>query len=121
MTSVIEWTSREADALRAALRLTNEEFAEQLGVSARSVALWRKGGTGAISLQVQRLFDTVLESATNSQRERFAQLAGLDKVAGNGDEMRSRLDAAVNLHSALAWLQSSLIYTYYAAHEKRSV
>lgn len=106
MTSVVEWTTREADALRAALRLTNEEFAEQLGVSARSVALWRKGSNGVISLQIQRIFDTVLEQATESQRARFAQLAGLGEAAGMRDAMRSRLDVATNLHSALAWLQS---------------
>ncbi len=105
MTSVVEWTSQEADALRAALRLTNEEFAEQLGVSTRSVALWRKGSGGAISLQIQRIFDTVLESATDSQRERFAQLAGLGQATSSGDQLRSRLDAATNLHSALGWLQ----------------
>lgn len=106
MTSVVEWTTREADALRAALRLTNEEFAEELGVSARSVALWRKGSDGAISLQIQRIFDTVLEQATESQRARFAQLAGLGEAAGMSDALRSRLDVATNLHSALSWLQS---------------
>ncbi|WP_406027357.1 hypothetical protein OH802_09785 [Nocardioides sp. NBC_00850] len=106
MTSIVEWSAREADALRAALRLTNEEFAEQLGVSVRSVALWRKGDAGAISLQIQRIFDTVLEGATDSQRERFAQLIGLGRGAGAGVELRSRLDAAANLHSALGWLQS---------------
>ena len=56
MTSVVEWSAREADALRAALRLTNEEFAEQFGVSVRAVANWRRGGESAISLQVQRIF-----------------------------------------------------------------
>lgn len=106
MTSVIEWTMREADALRAALRLTNEEFAEQLGVSPRSVALWRKGGDGTILLQTQRIFDTVLERATDAQRERFAQLTGLGEVARIRDALRIRLDGATNLHSALAWLQS---------------
>ena len=106
MTSIVEWSAREAEALRAALRLTNEEFAEQLGVSVRSVALWRKGDAGAISLQIQRIFDTVLEGATDSQRERFAQLIGLGGGAGAGVELRSRLDVAANLHSALGWLQS---------------
>lgn len=105
MTSVVEWSAREADALRAALRLTNEEFAEQLGVSVRAVANWRRGQEGAITLQVQRMFDTVLEGATAAQRERFSQLAGLGAAAGNADQLRSRLDSATNLHSALGWLQ----------------
>ena len=52
-------------------------------------------------------FDTVLERATDSQRERFAQLTGLGATADNGDELRSRLDAAANLHSALTWLQGA--------------
>ncbi|GGU37459.1 helix-turn-helix domain-containing protein [Nocardioides albus] len=105
MTSVVEWSPREAEALRAALRLTNEEFAEQLGVSVRAVANWRKGGESAISLQIQRIFDTVLERATDDERERFERLAGLGAAAADGDELRRRLEAATNLHSAVGWLQ----------------
>ncbi|MER6937090.1 helix-turn-helix domain-containing protein, partial [Nocardioides sp. NPDC000441] len=105
MTSVVEWSPREAEALRAALRLTNEEFAEQLGVSVRAVANWRKGGESAISLQIQRIFDTVLERATDAERERFERLAGLGAAAADGDELRRRLEASTNLHSAVGWLQ----------------
>lgn len=107
MGGVMEWTGREADALRTALRLTNEEFADTLGVSPRAVAKWRSGGDGSISLQVQRMFDTVLDRATPAQRERFEQLTGLASgVPDATDELRARLDAATNLHSALNWLQS---------------
>jgi len=40
---VIElWTGGDADLLRQSLRMTNESFAEYLGVAVRTVACWRK-------------------------------------------------------------------------------
>ena len=36
------WTGAQADALRQALRMTYESFAEHLGVSVRTVAYWRQ-------------------------------------------------------------------------------
>ncbi len=40
---VIElWTGGDADQLRQSLRMTNESFAEYLGVAVRTVACWRK-------------------------------------------------------------------------------
>ena len=35
------WTGWHADALRRALRMTNEEFAEHLDVAVRTVVYWR--------------------------------------------------------------------------------
>ena len=37
---IVQWAGREIYALRLALRMANEEFAEHLGVSVRSVAKW---------------------------------------------------------------------------------
>ena len=42
MQVITSWTGGHADALRQALRMTNESFAEYLGVAARTVAYWRK-------------------------------------------------------------------------------
>ncbi len=42
MDVVASWTGRRADALRQALRMTNESFADYLGVAARTVAYWRE-------------------------------------------------------------------------------
>lgn len=41
MDVVAAWTGRRADTLRQALRMTNETFAEHLGVAVRTVAYWR--------------------------------------------------------------------------------
>jgi len=41
MDAVTTWSGSRADALRRALRMTNEAFAEHLGVAARTVAYWR--------------------------------------------------------------------------------
>lgn len=40
MDSVIVRSGRSACALQSALRLTNESFAEHLGVAVRTVAAW---------------------------------------------------------------------------------
>ena len=42
MTVIEEWTGRHAHALRTALRLTNEAFADKLGISPRTVTKWRE-------------------------------------------------------------------------------
>ena len=41
MDVVASWTGDRADALRQALRMTNESFAGHLGVAVRTVAYWR--------------------------------------------------------------------------------
>lgn len=41
MNMVASWTGGRADTLRQALRMTNEAFAEHLGVAVRTVAYWR--------------------------------------------------------------------------------
>ena len=38
MQVITSWTGGQADALRQALRMTNESFGEHLGVAARTVA-----------------------------------------------------------------------------------
>ena len=41
MQVIASWTGGQADALRQALRMTNESFADHLGVAVRTVAYWR--------------------------------------------------------------------------------
>jgi len=43
MTPVRRWTGRETTALRTALRLSLRDFAEHLGVGARTVSKWEAG------------------------------------------------------------------------------
>jgi DNA-binding transcriptional regulator YiaG len=42
MQVIATWTGGDADLLRQSLRMTNESFAQYLGVAVRTVANWRK-------------------------------------------------------------------------------
>jgi DNA-binding transcriptional regulator YiaG len=42
---IATWTGGHADLLRQSLRMSNESFAEYLGVAVRTVANWRKQPT----------------------------------------------------------------------------
>ncbi len=57
MTLVNAWTGRTACALQAALRLSNESFAEHLGVSVRTVAAWHQKPTLKPKSEMQQLLD----------------------------------------------------------------
>ena len=67
------WTGREARLLREALRSSQREFAERLGVSPRTVARWDAEGTGIrLRNYLQEALDTVLAQASGDARDRFA-------------------------------------------------
>jgi 8-oxo-dGTP pyrophosphatase MutT (NUDIX family) len=70
------WTGRTACALQAALRLTNEGFAKQLGVAVRTVAAWHEKPDLTPRAEMQQLLDTVFERASDGARARFARLVG---------------------------------------------
>ena len=72
MTVIDQWTGRHARALQAAMRLTNEAFAEHLGVSPRTIAKWRERPRMVPSPQLQEALDTSLTLATEDTRTRFA-------------------------------------------------
>src|ERR1700704_5846868 len=61
---VIElWTGGDADLLRQSLRMTNESFAEYLGVAVRTVACWRKQPGIIPRPAIQETLDAALERA----------------------------------------------------------
>jgi hypothetical protein len=68
------WTGRHASALRIALRLTNERFADMLGASVRSVANWNAEPDLVPVSEWQRALDTVLAQASAEERDRFMHL-----------------------------------------------
>jgi hypothetical protein len=74
MDSVSVWTGRRAGALQAALRLSNESFAEHLGIAVRTVAAWHHKPTLKPKPEMQQLLDTALEQATPGVKARFTQL-----------------------------------------------
>src|ERR1022692_667214 len=76
MQVIASWTGWEADALRQALRMTNERFADHLGVAVRSVANWRKRPDMVPQPQIQEVLDAALERATDRVKAQFSLLAG---------------------------------------------
>jgi transcriptional regulator with XRE-family HTH domain len=76
MQVITSWTGGQADALRQALRMTNESFGEHLGVAARTVANWRKNPAITPTPAVQETLDTALERAADRAKAQFAVLIG---------------------------------------------
>lgn len=74
MELVNAWTGRTACALQAALRLTNEAFAADLGVAVRTVATWHQRPDVRPKADVQQALDTALERAPETAKTRFARL-----------------------------------------------
>ncbi|MDQ1246642.1 MAG: Transcriptional regulator [Actinomycetota bacterium] len=74
MVTMGQWTGRETRLLRHALRLTVRDFAEDLGVSPRTVSKWETAGSGRTPRpELQAALDTLLARATDEDRERFEQ------------------------------------------------
>src|SRR5689334_6230960 len=65
------WTGAIAARLQAALRLSNEDLAHQLGISPRTVAMWHAQPDRQPRPELQRGLDTVLDKATADAKARF--------------------------------------------------
>jgi transcriptional regulator with XRE-family HTH domain len=76
MQVITSWTGGQADTLRQALRMTNESFAEYLGVAARTIAYWRKNPEITPTPKIQEALDTALERAPDRAKAQFAALIG---------------------------------------------
>ena len=114
MDPVTGWTGRTACALQAALRLSNEAFAEHLGIGVRTVASWHQKPTLRPRPEMQQVLDTALEQASQSIKARFAllvgDLAGAESAAsadagpregGVAADVERRLSTDPNTSSAL--------------------
>lgn len=75
MDVIDSWTGRTACALQAALRATNEDFANRLGVAVRTVAGWHQRPDTVPRAEIQEALDTVYERAPASVIRRFSVLA----------------------------------------------
>ena len=106
MEMVTGWDGGTACALQAALRLSNEAFAERLGIGVRTVAAWHQKPSLRPRPEMQQLLDTVLAQASPPVRERFAVLAGKAVHAG---ESPSRADAGIGDEGAAADAEQRLI------------
>src|SRR5229473_693875 len=75
MQVIASWTGGHADLLRQSLRMTNESFAEYLGVAVRTVAYWRKRPETVPKPAIQETLDAALERAPDRAKAQFALLA----------------------------------------------
>jgi hypothetical protein len=106
---VTGWTGRTACALQAALRLSNEAFAEHLGIGVRTVASWHQRPALRPRPEMQQVLDRALEQASPAIKARFAVLAGYSvprteaepREDGAAADAELRLSTDPNIGSAL--------------------
>ncbi|MPY78534.1 MAG: transcriptional regulator [Actinophytocola sp.] len=103
------WTGRTASALQSALRMSNESFAEHLGIGVRTVAAWHQKPDLRPKPEMQQLLDTALAQAPDAARERFARLVGEQNDAdaeqsAENSSAELRLAADPGIATALEWL-----------------
>ena len=78
---ITSWTGGHACALQRALRMTNQSFAEHLGVSVRSVAGWHQKPGRVLAQGTAKLLDDALERASQRAKAQFtALLSGVTAV-----------------------------------------
>ena len=82
---VAKWTGGHADLLRESLRMTNESFAEYLGVGVRTVANWRERPEIIPRPATQEVLDAALERVPDRAKAQFALLAEHGKRTGGAD------------------------------------
>ncbi|MGY4930343.1 NUDIX hydrolase [Streptomyces sp. 900116325] len=88
MEIVKSWTGRTACMLQGALRLTNEQFAEHLGISTRTVVRWHANPDLAPRTEMQQLLDTTFDKAGDAVRHRFGLLSRSPEVAPQAQALR---------------------------------
>ena len=107
------WTGQRANALRIALRMTNEGFAQHLGTAVRTVAKWNAQPDVVPVSELQRALDTALSRASAEEGARFVLLsthlpASAEDIAASaiagGRDQRLTQDPAIT--DALNWLES---------------
>ncbi|MFF8868173.1 NUDIX domain-containing protein [Streptomyces sp. NPDC015139] len=90
------WNGHYACALQAALRMTNEAFAERLGIAPRTVAVWHANPDVVLRRETQQLLDTVHEAVSPAVRKRFVLILKSDQAAvGTGGSSVQMLRVAV--------------------------
>jgi hypothetical protein len=103
---VATWTGRLANALKLALRMSTEEFAEKLGASLRTAAQWSRAPDIIPIPEMQRALDTLLAQINSDAKRRFELLAyGRSARAGElqmptaSDLLTNHLVDWVDLHA----------------------
>jgi len=71
---VATWTGRTACLLQQAMRMTNEEFGDHLGLSDRTISRWHSSPAMTHRPEVQQILDLAYEKAGEAVHRRFALL-----------------------------------------------
>jgi hypothetical protein len=103
--AVASWNGGKANALRRALRMTNEQFAEHLGVAVRTVAYWRRRPDMVPRMATQEILDAALARASEQNSQHFWLL--LDESPDKRSAARGGSPPAGGLGDILAWASST--------------
>ncbi|ACU37526.1 hypothetical protein [Actinosynnema mirum] len=106
------WTGRTACALQSALRLSNEAFAEHLGIAPRTVAAWHQKPDLKPRSEMQQLLDTAHARADEAAQSRFTALTTttLDLPEGAATDAELRLTTDPTITAALDWLDQHAVW-----------
>lgn len=63
---IVRWTGRHATALKSALRMSSEAFAERLGAGTRAVAQWSREPDMVPTTVMQHALDTLLSQSDDA-------------------------------------------------------
>lgn len=89
------WTGKTACLLQEAMRMTNEDFAERLGISARTITRWHSAPEMVHRNEVQQILDLAYEGAGEAVQRRFSLL--IRPPADHGQAQALRVAIAVVL------------------------
>ena len=104
MDPVISWTGQTACALQAALRMTNEAFAEHLGIGVRTVASWHQRPDLLPKAAMQQILDTALERCSTEEKRRFHQQTSPTVDENALAEAEHLINEDQHVGSSLDWL-----------------
>lgn len=93
--NIAHWTGREAAALQSALRLTNQTFADRLGIARRTVAGWHADPVMMPRMEMQQLLDELLSRLSPAELDRFHGCLSTDGESGTTTAGSEALRAAI--------------------------
>jgi transcriptional regulator with XRE-family HTH domain/tetratricopeptide (TPR) repeat protein len=86
VTTIRKWTGRESHALREAMRLSQRQFADRLGVTGRAVSKWESGHVKNLRSDSQDILDTMLRQVSAEVRARFELILSGDTQTAEIDQ-----------------------------------
>lgn len=101
MDVVDTWTGRTACLLQEAMRMTNEAFAEHLGISVRTISRWHSAPEMTHRIEVQQILDTAYERAGEAVRRRFALLARPPEETAQAQALRVAISIVIRGNDVL--------------------